>query len=466
MSDERILIVEDEVVVAEDIKQTLEKTGYRVVDIVGRGEEAVEMARRYTPDLVLMDIVLKGKMDGIEAADTIKSELNVPVVYLTAYIDEEKLERAKVTESFGYILKPFDNRELHGNIEMALYKHKMEKELKRERNELQIILDSVPTRIWYKNTENKIIKVNRALSESVGMSPGEMEGKNAHEIFPELAQRYSAYDQEVLTSGKPKQNILEKFDGVPGETRWVLTNIAPYRDENDKIIGTIAIALDITERKKAEKNLKMERKEFSEFIDGISHDIQDYTGRIREKTQISLPKGEGVEIDPKKILNITKEMEDVSQEINDFIKKQAELFRANKVSTLVDLDLNKVVDSVAKKHEIRIEKGDLPVVNGNRKRMEDVFNNLIEHAIVHGKADKIRISSEKSRNSNIIFVKDNGEGIPKEKMKNIFDFKYSKTGRYRLTLVKKIIEAHNGRISADSKEGEGTIFMIKLPKIL
>jgi len=137
MARARILVVEDERIVAEDIGESLNKLGYSVVAIVSSGEEAVEKAEELAPDLVLMDIVLREDVDGIGAAEQIRARFRIPVVYLTAYTDDERLERAKETEPFGYIVKPFEERELYTSIEVALYKHKMEEELRSSRQQLR-----------------------------------------------------------------------------------------------------------------------------------------------------------------------------------------------------------------------------------------------------------------------------------------------------------------------------------------
>lgn len=133
----KILVAEDENIIAIDIKLTLQKIGYSVTSIVKTGEKAIDQAGIDEPDLILMDISLAGILDGIEAADIISRKFNFPVVYLTALTDEETLQRARVTEPFGYLLKPFDERALHTTIEMALYKHKVETELKRRTKELE-----------------------------------------------------------------------------------------------------------------------------------------------------------------------------------------------------------------------------------------------------------------------------------------------------------------------------------------
>jgi two-component system, response regulator PdtaR len=126
-----IIIVEDEAIVANDIKETLISLGYTVPAIAKSGEIALEKVRQFMPDLVLMDIHLATEMDGVETAGQIHALYGLPVIYLTAYADKTLLDRAKVTEPYGYVIKPYDERELHSVIEMALYKHAIEREIKK-----------------------------------------------------------------------------------------------------------------------------------------------------------------------------------------------------------------------------------------------------------------------------------------------------------------------------------------------
>jgi CheY-like chemotaxis protein len=129
----KVLIVEDENIIALNIKKKLKSFGYAVPAIVSTGEEAVKMAEIISPDLILMDIMLKGDMDGVKAAEEIKKRFSIPVIYLTAYSDDKVLDRAKVTEPYGYIVKPFKAIDLRSNIEMALYRHNMQKSTDKER---------------------------------------------------------------------------------------------------------------------------------------------------------------------------------------------------------------------------------------------------------------------------------------------------------------------------------------------
>lgn len=145
MSNEKILIVEDEGIAILHIKKALEGLGYTVAGIATSGDDAILKAMEMRPDLALMDIVLKGVVDGIDAAEKIRTLFNIPVIYLTAHADEGTLQRAKVTEPYGYIVKPFKERDLYIAIEFALYKSKMEAERNSLIQQLQASLEKVRT---------------------------------------------------------------------------------------------------------------------------------------------------------------------------------------------------------------------------------------------------------------------------------------------------------------------------------
>jgi len=160
MAKTSILVVEDEAIVAKDIQNSLKKLGYNVPSVENSGEDAIESAGQHRPDLILMDIMLKGQISGIEAADQIKKRYEIPVIFLTAYADESTLSKAKVTEPYGYIIKPFKEIDLHTSIEMALYKHGKEQEVKRERDLYSAIVTdkSVDDCIFVKSN-SRLVKV-------------------------------------------------------------------------------------------------------------------------------------------------------------------------------------------------------------------------------------------------------------------------------------------------------------------
>ena len=145
MKEISILVVEDEAIVSADLQDCIKALGYTVCAAAGSGEDALRIVDETKPDLVLMDISLGGQLDGIETARLLRERFDLPVVYLTAYSDEETLERAKFTQPYGYLLKPLDERELVTTIEMAVYKHHMEQERERLMGELEKALEEVKT---------------------------------------------------------------------------------------------------------------------------------------------------------------------------------------------------------------------------------------------------------------------------------------------------------------------------------
>lgn len=161
MSKTNVLVVEDESIVAKDIQQSLIKLGYNVIGTASTGEKAISLAEEFMPDIVLMDIMLKGNMNGIDTAAQIKEKLSIPVIFLTAYADEGTLAKAKVTEPYGYIIKPFKEIDLHTSIEMALYKHKKESEILKEREILYSIIENKDSKDFiFVKSNSRLVKLN------------------------------------------------------------------------------------------------------------------------------------------------------------------------------------------------------------------------------------------------------------------------------------------------------------------
>jgi DNA-binding LytR/AlgR family response regulator len=164
MLKNHILIVEDEAIVASDIQYSLQKLGFFVTGVAASGELALSMIKSSQPDLILMDIMLQGKLSGLDTAELIMKTYSIPIIFLTAYVDEVTLSRAKKCEPFGYIIKPFKEIQLQTAIEMALYKFKKEDDLIKERNLLYSIMDNskIMNDMLFIKSENKIVKIKLA----------------------------------------------------------------------------------------------------------------------------------------------------------------------------------------------------------------------------------------------------------------------------------------------------------------
>lgn len=158
-----IFIVEDESIVAKDIQNSLTKLGYNVVGSANNGLDAIERITELMPDLILMDIMIKGNLTGIDVSEKIKETVNIPVIFLTAYADEGTLSRAKITEPYGYILKPFKEIDLHSTIEMAIYKHQKDAALLKERDFLYSLVENKDEKtkdILFVKAHGRLIKVH------------------------------------------------------------------------------------------------------------------------------------------------------------------------------------------------------------------------------------------------------------------------------------------------------------------
>ena len=260
MSKTTILIVEDEAIVAADLAGKLRRLGYEVAATAAQGEAAVALACRFRPQLVLMDIWLEGPLDGIAAAAAIRRQYDVPVVYLTAHSDAATLARAKLTGPFGYILKPFEERELATQIEMALYRHDADRQLRQEREWLRVTLTSIGDAVIAADAEGRITFVNPVAESLTGWKLAEAVGQPVQEVFRIVNEQTGAPLEDpvgrVLRGGQTSEladcaAVLTK-DGraVPVEER-----AAPIRDAAGQVIGAVLVFHDITERKRIEQRL-------------------------------------------------------------------------------------------------------------------------------------------------------------------------------------------------------------------
>ena len=179
----RIMVVEDEQITAADLEASLEELGYAVTAIASSGKQAIRGAETTLPDLVLMDIRIKGEMDGVDAARQIRQRLDIPVIYLTAHADDETLERAKSAEPLGYIVKPFQESELRVAIQMALHKDKVDKEAKGRQEHLSATLDALGEGVITLDGKGCVTYINPAAEAWTGWKQREALGKHIDEIF-------------------------------------------------------------------------------------------------------------------------------------------------------------------------------------------------------------------------------------------------------------------------------------------
>jgi PAS domain S-box-containing protein len=289
MSSSQILIAEDENIVALDIQEALKGAQYDVLGIVSSGREAVRTASEKKPDLVLMDIRLKGDMDGVQAATQIRENYDIPVIYLTAYSDEHTIQRAKVTEPFGYLLKPFEKEALHTTIEMALHKHKMERELKENRRWLSTILRGIGDAVAATDAHGRVTFLNPVAEALTGWLSAEARGKMWTEVF-NFGEDQAAVEQAFLGGRaldlSPRAGLTSR-DGVQ---RPVHGGISPTLDEKDRLTGFVLAFRDITPRRRLEEQLESANRDLErrvqERTESLSRMNEELQRRIREVTEL------------------------------------------------------------------------------------------------------------------------------------------------------------------------------------
>jgi PAS domain S-box-containing protein len=255
----KILVVEDERIVAEDIRSSLKKLGYEVPAVVSTGSEALKTIGRVQPDLVLMDVVLRMEMNGIQTAERIRRLHDVPIIYLTAYADDETLEKAKKTEPYGYILKPFEDRELQTAIEMALYKHNAERRIKENEVWLSTTLRSIADGVIATNEQTEILFMNPAAEAITGWKFEEVLGKPFGSFFNVTGQNRRTVNpvKQVLAS----EDVVDlsgqaRLAHRNGEIIDVDISASPIRNERGRIFGVVMVFQDVTREKMVEAALK------------------------------------------------------------------------------------------------------------------------------------------------------------------------------------------------------------------
>lgn len=262
----KILVVEDELIIALDINKHLQKMGYSVFPVLSSGEEAVKKASLLKPSLILMDIVLKGKINGITAANKIISEHNIPVIFLTAYADPTTIKKAIKTNAYGYLVKPFNTRELQAAIEMALHRSKTDKKLKKNEEKLLSAFNNMQDIFYRTDRTGRITWVSPSAAKTLGFnSTDEIIGKDLAEDFYADPAQGDFFLKELHKKGKltDYRVTLKKKDG---STLIVSTNSHIHKNRDGEFDGVEGVCRDITERKRARDQIKKHRERLEDLI--------------------------------------------------------------------------------------------------------------------------------------------------------------------------------------------------------
>ena len=258
----QILIVEDDSDVVGYIEHLLKSLGYGVCAVVSSGEAAMQKAAEAHPDLALIDMMLAGDMDGIAVAEQMRTRFNIPVVYLTAYVDQRLLQRAQIAEPFGYVLKPFAERRLHLNIEIALYRHEMERKFKESEQWLSTILKSIGDAVIATDENGRVQFINSVAEDLTGWRQEDAFGKDLEAVFNVVSEEtdtpikthiMEALQRRIVV-GLAEPSILAARDGKETPIDY---SAAPIRNDKKNTTGVVLIFRNITRRKEAEEALRL-----------------------------------------------------------------------------------------------------------------------------------------------------------------------------------------------------------------
>ena len=270
----KIMIVDDDVITVTELIEALRSSGYEIGSTAESGEEAIKMAKKTRPDLVLMDIVMPGKIDGIKAAKEIRTKFDIPVLFLTGYSEEEYIERAKSARSFGYLLKPFNDAQVSSAIKIALYNFELEKSLKEAHDKLEkvvkvrtaelekaydqmsALINASSDAAQLLDPKGKIITANKVTAKRLKTPLGELLGKCVYDYLPpEIAKKRKGKVAQVIKTGKPS-----RFEDRMG--RLVLQNtMYPVVNAKGKVVQLAIYSRDVSPEKRNIANLKKREKE-------------------------------------------------------------------------------------------------------------------------------------------------------------------------------------------------------------
>lgn len=488
MAKVRILVVEDDSIIAMDLIHSLQNLQYTVIGPVDSGEVAVVRAEDHQPDLVLMDIMLKGEMDGIAAAKEIRRRFRIPVVYLTAFATEATLRRAMITEPFGYILKPFRERELHTTIEMALYRHKLESEIKKSKEWMTTVLRSIGDGVIATDAQGQITFMNPVAEALTGWQQEEALGQDHEELFKIL-------DAETLhPNPSPINKVLQEEKTVQLTTNNLLLDkngmaldishsAAPIWDESGKISGVVLVFRDYREYRKleAERTQTSKLASLSILAGGIAHDFNNLLTAIMGNIAIAALHAEVQNLVIERLSQAEKACLRAQGLIQQLRTYSVGGIPQKKTVSIAEI-LNEATSFVLKSSNVRREAhipAELWEVAADKGQISQVINNMLFNAdeampqggIVKVCAENILVDADSSLNLAEgryvrIAIKDRGTGIPKDHLDKIFDpyFTTKKGGNgLGLAMAYSIIKSYEGCITVESEPGSGTTFFIYLP---
>ncbi|MBU2551936.1 MAG: response regulator [Proteobacteria bacterium] len=498
----RIMIVEDEHVVALDLSERLEAMGYQVVALAKSGPEAIGLAEMARPDLVLMDIVLREEMDGIEAARVLVSRFDLPIIFITAHGDADHLRRAMTAAPLGYVLKPFQDRELRIAVEMALYAARLEAErrqaersLRDSRKTAMVLLNASPELALLFDPEGNVLMANELAARRLGAEVPDLLGRGLRKFLPPGIVESRLEKLRQVIDGQEPIEFIDKRGGRIFEHK-----LHPIFDGSGRIFRVASFSRDVTDRKQAEaekekvqallrQSQKMEA--VGTLAAGIAHDFNNILWAITGFAEITLdelPDGGWLHDNVSQILRGCHRAKDLVEQILAFSRQGQEDLGPLALVPLVKESLKMLRASLPTTIAIHQELlDDSDYVSANPTQIHQVLLNLLSNA-AHAMRERggvitVRLAAiapeEESPDRTRILepvpylklsVSDTGHGIDPSIIERVFDpfFTTKAPGEgtgLGLAAVHGIVKSHEGEVFVRSRPGRGTTFDIYLPRI-
>ena len=281
----KILIVDDEWLTRLEIEEMLTDLGYEVAGQAETGAEAVTMARGLNPDLVLMDIKMPGEMNGIDAAREIKAELGTPIIFLSGYGDPEHIEAAKKIAPFGYVMKPFDEREVHAFVEIALSRRKLELKLEESEEKYRTLVETNPYGFEEIDSTGIITYTNAAFQKMLGYTGEELSGKPIVNLLEPASKRDELREYlSILVKEQPQPTTyFQKMRTKDGRVIDVEVAWRYNRDNEERVVGFSSIITDVTARKQAEEALENAHDELEQQVEERTAELSEINKQLREE---------------------------------------------------------------------------------------------------------------------------------------------------------------------------------------
>ena len=495
-----ILIVEDERIVAKDLQQTLAGMGYDAYAIASSATEAITRCAEKCPDLVLMDIRIKGRRDGIETAGILRQQFGVPIIYITAHGDDATLERAKKTEPYGYLLKPVKAVELRSAIEVTLFRHEMElRRFERERG-LSTTLHSMADAVVTVDLGGRITFLNAAAESLLGIKTADAVGRPAHEVV-QMTGWETVAGQNPQTKIRHTHNHVEIADSSLHDQRiddqQMHNDVSASSAENKSSAGAVMVFRNVTEQRRLQQQAELSDRlaSLSTLAAGVAHEInnplavvvasagllvEDLTDH-RSELAASIPR-ERLQHRLEDMVDTLRDLQSAADRIRRIVSDLHVFSQPSQQKTPGRADLRRCVESAlrATAHEFRHRArltthfDPVPTVHADEAKLGQVLVNLLRnaaHAIAPGNFDQNEVSLSIGRDAQgqaLLEVRDTGTGIPKEIQNRIFEpfFTTKEAGLgmgLGLSICHGIIRSIGGKISFDSETNKGTVFRVVLP---